>query len=835
MTKVDYPHLFINEPPNSFAYINPAGGGSDYFATPDRVDKVAHASKIQNQLRKVRESALNESSERTSVSLPARAGTYTEFKSALGFELKFESLEARRSGVRLLSVRVESDPDSGEETQYCTVYIPFGKEHVLMNKVEKYIEDIRTKEHENPKNKSLIESIESLRTAVVHSFWYDPTEHLPSKHSKTWCEVWLRVQSEDVVSIVSKFMDICSILNIETQSSRVSFPEREVVLIYASIEDLDHILRSSDHVAEFRKAKSVSDFFVNQSNYLQSKWVAGLSERVKVNTQASCCACVLDTGVNNEHPLLAKILADESCLTIDTDWTTADFDGHGTLMCGTVAFGENLGSMLQSSSEYELPFHLESCKLIPKSGYVSDKSLYGYSTSHAISRAELKDPSKNRVFCLSSTALEDTDAGRPSSWSGAIDQLAAGVGTDPKRLILLAAGNVGDPDDWCSYPEANLAKSVQDPAQAWNAVTVGAFTFKDEIENISLKSQYTPVARSGQLSPYSTTSRTWNRSWPNKPDIVCEGGNVGVDEFGFTSEIDDLSLLSLSHQPQETLLAPHRMTSGATGIATELACRVMAQYPEAWPETIRALLIHSAKWTEELKRQFTLDGESAKKTRANLLRICGYGIPDPNRAIQSASNNVTLIAQNEIQPFKFHKNSDVRANQMQIYELPWPKDTLALLPDETEVTVNVTLSYFIEPGPGEIGWRNKYRYRSYGLDFDTNAPTEKLENFIARTNKVYRDSNITKQSSLGVNWSVGRQVSRSRGSIHRDWVTLPASEAREVNYIGVFPRSGWWKERHYLGFAEALARYSLVISLSVPTLDIDIYTPVTVKISPKIG
>lgn len=172
---------------------------------------------------------------------------------------------------------------------------------------------------------------------------------------------------------------------------------------------------------------------------------------------------------------------------------------------------------------------------------------------------------------------------------------------------------------------------------------------------------------------------------------------------------------------------------------------------------------------------------------------------------------------------------------MQIYELPWPKEALALLPDNIDVTVNVTLSYFIEPGPGEIGWRNKYRYRSHGLDFDINTPTEKLENFIARSNKAYRNFGKGYYSSPSVNWEIGQRASRSRGSIHRDWVTMSATEAREVKYIGVFPRSGWWKDRHYLGNAEAMARYSLVISLFVPTLDVDIYTPITIKISPKIG
>ncbi len=34
-----------------------------------------------------------------------------------------------------------------------------------------------------------------------------------------------------------------------------------------------------------------------------------------------------------------------------------------------------------------------------------------------------------------------------------------------------------------------------------------------------------------------------------------------------------------------------------------------------------------------------------------LLRICGYGVPDLDRALWSASNSVNLILQDELQPY----------------------------------------------------------------------------------------------------------------------------------------------------------------------------------------
>lgn len=50
--------------------------------------------------------------------------------------------------------------------------------------------------------------------------------------------------------------------------------------------------------------------------------------------------------------------------------------------------------------------------------------------------------------------------------------------------------------------------------------------------------------------------------------------------------------------------------------------------------------------------------------------------------------------------------------------------------------MRVTLSYFIEPAPGEIGWKDKYRYSSCGLRFDVNKEDEDQRAFQLRINKL---------------------------------------------------------------------------------------------------
>lgn len=74
-------------------------------------------------------------------------------------------------------------------------------------------------------------------------------------------------------------------------------------------------------------------------------------------------------------------------------------------------------------------------------------------------------------------------------------------------------------------------------------------------------------------------------------------------------------------------------------------------------------------------------------------------------------------------------------NEMHLCELPWVKEVLQSL-GETKATIRVTLSYFIEPGPGrgpgEVGWKDKYTCPSCGLRFDVINSNETLVDFKKR-------------------------------------------------------------------------------------------------------
>src|SRR5262249_18295479 len=147
---------------------------------------------------------------------------------------------------------------------------------------------------------------------------------------------------------------------------------------------------------------------------------------------------------------------------------------------------------------------------------------------------------------------------------------------------------------------------------------------------------------------------------------------------------------------------------------------IQADYPDFWPETIRALIVHSA-WTQAMQTQFS--GAQGKRAKAKLVRRYGFGVPQLERALRSANDSLTLVAQAALHPF-----ADGKMCEMHFYQLPWPKEALEDL-GPTVVRLRVTLSYFVEPNPSRRGWKRRYRYASHGLRFDVKLPTEDIDTF----------------------------------------------------------------------------------------------------------
>jgi hypothetical protein len=743
------------------------------------------------------------------VGIATPAGAYLEFRGEPNFDLVFESLDVRRSGIELRAVRTI------DEVASAVVFVPEDKIGYFVRKVEAYL-TLQTRGG-RPKHEPLIGSISEIRRAVLASFWTDAVDLFPAAGDAVWWEVWLRRAAADPVAA---FQQVANPLGLRVDARRLDFPERSVILVFGTSEQLAASTEVLESLAELRMARATPAPIMRLAGPQQRDLMDALLQRLAPPVDDAPAVCMLDTGVNRAHPLLAPALDAGDVHTCNPAWGTDDHYGHGTAMAG-IALYSDLTRLLGRDEPLRLTTRLESVKLLPPTG-ANPPELYGALTIQAAAAAEIQAPRRPRVLCLTISSAGYRGRGTPSSWSAAIDALTSGYYDEQRRLIVIAAGNV-DVDEPGQYPAQNLTATVHDPGQAWNALTVGGSTDRVVIEGEGFEG-WSPVGPPGGLGPTSSTSTTWVDTWPFKPDIVCEAGNLAQSPDGQRIDYcDAIQLLSTYHQP---FIRPFQVTgdtSAAAAEAARMAALVYAEYPRLWPETVRALLVHSADWTPAMLQQF-----APHRTRVELqtlLRSCGYGTPRLDAALWSVASAVTLIVEDELQPFE-----DGAMNEMHVHALPWPRDVL-LDQGDTPVELRVTLSYFVEPSPGNLGWTRKFRYMSHGLRFDVKTPEESVENFRRRMNHAARAEAEGQPPGTAATrgWLLGPQL-RSRGSLHSDRWQGTAAQLAECGYLGIFPVIGWWRERNHLGRSDRHARYSLIVSLKTPDVTVDLYTPILAQL-----
>jgi hypothetical protein len=766
------PHLLVFRTATTEFYTTPKGPRGGGLHLPVR-NRQQHAQSLFDKLKRAQEESEALKQERKAFGADAQAGIYLEFESEPAFDLKFESLEASKQGIELLSVGLV-----GEKT-LATVFVPEGK----LSYFEKLLTAYRDRESPNgkPKNRDFIEGISDIHLAILDALWTDSLDVLPATEDPIWWEVWLRA-GEDRDEIQDFFTTHAARIGLEVGGERSRFPDRTVVLARGTKSQMTRSIHLLNCVAELRKAKDTADFFSEMPPAEQDEWVQAALENLTTPPNPAPAVCILDTGVNRQHPLIIPALAESDLHSCKPDWDVNDHHGHGTEMAGLALYGD-LTEILAATEQITLRHRLESVKILPPNGR-NPAHLYGAITREGVARVELQAPDRQRVVSMAVTATDFRDRGQPSEWSAAIDSLTSGADDDQQRLVVISAGNT-DLAVRHQYPDSNLTDGIHDPGQSWNALTVGAFTEKAHIDP-AIYPGWTPIAPPGDLSPSSTTSVKWERPWPVKPDIVLEGGNMGLDPgTGSADYLDSLELLSTYYRPLEKLLITSRETSAATAQASRMAAIIQAQYPDFWPETLRALLVHSADWTPAMHHRVDAERLSRRRAAKYLLRCYGFGVPHLQPLLWSARNSLTLIVQESLQPYD-RIDGEVKTRDMHIHAIPWPRETLQQL-GETPVEMRVTLSYFIEPNPARRGWTKKHRYMSHGLRFDVKTPTETLDQFRARINQAARDEELgNPTSSDAKEWLLGPDI-RSLGSIHSDRWKGTAADLAERGFIGVYP------------------------------------------------
>lgn len=815
-----------------FTAHSPKGGAK---VTLPQIDREQHGTALQGQLQALRPLAEAAKQRQQEIGLEAGLGLQIQFLSRPDADLAFERLaaEGKGKGIELLSIQ-----ERDNKVVLANVFVPDGQLQHFERLVAEYLE-AKTDRNGKPRdNKTLLNTIDSIRTAAIQGLWTDSPELLPANPEEAfWWEVWLRRSREAEASAVEDFRRLAAMSQCQVSDAVVEFPERSVVVMYGSQQQLAQSVMALNCVAELRRAKDTAEFFVGLGGAEQRQWSDDLIARLQPPGEGDEVprVCLLDSGVNRGHPLLDPLMDPADLHTVNAAWGINDTANHGTGLAGLVGYGD-LHEALAATGPIAVLHRIESVKLTPNQGAnVGDDKHHARLFLDGVTTPEAQFGQRRRVFSSAVTASDYRDFGRPSAWSSTVDSLASddlGAGAFP-RLFVLSAGNTNDSAHWAQYPASLSLNQVHDPGQAWNALTVGAFTEKTHLTEPGA-AHFNPIAQSGALSPFTSSSSMWSeRAWPLKPDVVFEGGNAGTDGVN-TDNFASLELLTTNNRPLIRQFWTTNATSAASALCSRMAAQIMAAYPGLRPETIRALVVNSAEWTEPMLQMYPPGGaRRTKQEYAALIRHCGWGVPSLERALWSAGNSLSLVVEDEVHPYK-KDGSVIKSRDMNLHSLPWPKDQLEAMQD-TQVEMRVTLSYFVEPNPSARGSSSKYHYPSHRLRFTVRRPLETVEAFQARINAAaIREDAGRVAAPSDANWVLGDNF-RHRGSLHQDVWRGSAADLASRGFLAVYPSNGWWRTRPAQGRYDLPARYSLVISIRAPETLVDLYTPIAQQVAAQIA
>ncbi len=748
------------------------------------------------------------------------------------YPLKVDSLQRltrhreKRPEWLLLSVM----PPTDESPEKAMVWVSDEYRGRFLRLFEQFVD--KTTDAGNPYNRELVANISRIRGAVLADLWQ--SSGTPPAHGRTWWELWLR-SANDGVEQLRKFAEN---RELPVANRTLKLGDRTVAWVQARWSDLQPLPFSRVPVAEIRRpefADTIEDFDRDDQGELTEDLLSRIAATPDFNAPA---VCHLDTGVRRTHSLIRESLAEGDVHSV-VDEIGADLQNHGTPMAGLSLFGP-LDDLLLGSMPVELRHRIESVKILPDGGPGHDPRAYGLVTAQATAMPEAT-VDRRRVFSMAVTTEPDSP-GQPTLWSASVDALAAGVaigrsdegiellGTpdpDASRLFVISAGNIRNHEPQTDYRDACDLEAIEDPAQAWNALTVGAHTEMADTPSDPSFDGWSPLGIAGDISPHSRTSVLFSdRTWPLKPDLCMEGGNVLTD--GVRDFVSDHPLLSVrtTDNRDDLALGSANATSAATAQAARLAALTLARYPSYWPETVRGLLVHGAEWTPAMRAE--VDGASSKTARLKLLRRYGWGVPTEGAVLESTRQAVTTVTQDTFTPF----DEEHRSRQFRLHQLPWPVDTLRGLA-ENDVTLRITLSYFIEPTASRRGWRQRYSYASHGLRFDLKSSTETIDQFVRRVNQDAQreedNGSGGRSSSVSDRWLVGPNQ-RNLGSLHQDIWEGSGADLAEAGVVAVYPVGGWWKNNRRKDRADLPVRYALIVSLKSSEQGIDLYTPIAAQL-----
>lgn len=521
--------------------------------------------------------------------------------------------------------------------------------------------------------------------------------------------------------------------------------------------------------------------------------------------------CVIDSGIQEDHPLLKAAIdskSSSSWLPGKTDETSDQVvnGGHGTRVAGALLYPQTV----PQSGKKKAVFWIQNARVLDSACRLPEQL---FPPKFLEDLVTFYQKTKTRIFNHSITASTPCRTQSMSAWAAAIDK----VTWQNDVLFIVAAGNLSI--DSCvgdtrlsvrdhlkanrPHPDYLLENScrVSNPAQSFQALTVGSIAMHSY-----QAFPWTSVSRKDYPSAFSRSGLgIWDVI---KPEVVEYGGDL-VKDSGVPPNLTfppavcpELVRSTLGGGP--AVASDQIGTSFSAPKVSHIAACLASELPDESCLLYRALIVQSARWPEWTAIN--------NVNQYHVFRQIGYGIPSLERALASGSNRITLLTRGE---------QKITARKARVYQVKLP-DELRSQAESYDILVEITLSYKAEPRRTR---RQRRKYLSTWLDWDCSKKGEDSARFLERILKEYDASEETEKGEKIFDWTLGKQrnhgkikeLSRGAGTVQKDWTIVKSYDLREAFCIAVVGHEGWNNDPN------AEAPYSLVISFEAVSSDVPIY------------
>ena len=328
---------------------------------------------------------------------------------------------------------------------------------------------------------------------------------------------------------------------------------------------------------------------------------------------------VLDTGIANIPHLKPWIHSENITYYHETDTNKS----HGTFVAGVLVYGDEL-----EGKDYT---GFQGCKLLEaivmpdlKKQKITEDELIEQIWDAVSRNNDVK------IWNLSLGTDREADLYEFSDFANALDDIQE----QNNVLICKSAGNCLNFK--LNAPVSRIAKS----ADTVRGLVVGSLTHDKNDTDFADKHNPSPFSRIGRGPAHLI-----------KPDLVHIGGNVGLDEA------NSVVMNTVKSFSIDGSLSGNVGTSFSTPRISAIASGLDSMLNESFnPTLLKALVIHSAKYPEEMKMSI-----------ADKIKYAGFGLPSNIKDIlYNEPNEITLILQDTLEKGHF----------IDILDFPFPQSMI---------------------------------------------------------------------------------------------------------------------------------------------------------------